>query len=261
MSTPYFLKDNFSKANQNYNFSKKKIISQKWLKLLIDNSQIHLKRIIESTIIKEISAGTFSVEQLRFVIKNFYPLVSSFPQYLDLMVAKIPADNKKRSVLAHKWLIENLKVEQNHTSWFVDFAAGFGVPRSEFSESFSPPGKMNALNNYLQKICEHGTFAECLGAVNFAIEGPTGEWTKSAKQGFRKYKGKPGIPFGPGTMTWIDAHAIYDDDHVVNAIKLMGLFARTKAEQDKVTSATIRSLEYYAMAVESCYELSKKYAV
>src|ERR1700681_4352138 len=103
-----------------------------WIKTLLCDSQSYWKRITHSALFSDIAAGKLSVERLRFALTNFYPVIENFPMYLGLMLSKAPAGNAGNAVLARQWLMENLHVEQRHANWFVDFAVGFGVPRSYF---------------------------------------------------------------------------------------------------------------------------------
>jgi pyrroloquinoline quinone (PQQ) biosynthesis protein C len=233
-------------------------IQPDWIRALLRDSQEYWTRITRSALFKNIATGALSADRVRFAIKNFYPVIESFPQYLGLMLGKAPQGHSRAAVMARQWLLENLHVEQRHAAWFVDLAAGFGLSRSNFLNPIVPPPEMDAINNYLWRVCTQGTFVECLGAVNFAMEGPTAEWTRLTKQGLRLYDGREGVQFSADTMTWIDAHAVYDDDHVEGALRLMGLLAKTKAEQQSSAAAALRSLQYYAMAIESCYQLSER---
>jgi pyrroloquinoline quinone (PQQ) biosynthesis protein C len=227
-----------------------------WIGRLLIDSRTYWRRVTNSSLFTEIGNSTFVVERIRFSQIYFYPLIESFPRYLGAMLARVPAGNAKECVRARNWLIENLRVEARHASWWVDFARGFGVPASRFLNAITPPPEMDAISNYLWRVCTQATFAECFAAVNFAIEGPTGEWARSTHAAFRSYKNKAGTNFGPKTMLWLRAHAIYDDSHVHDALGLMALFAKTPAEQELAAAAAIRALKYYAMAVEACYRLS-----
>jgi pyrroloquinoline quinone (PQQ) biosynthesis protein C len=55
-------------------------------------------------------------------------------------------------------------------------------------------------------------------------------------------------------MAWLDAHATYDDEHPYEAMELIKLCAATEDERDKTLRATRRGLEYYALALDDCYE-------
>jgi pyrroloquinoline quinone (PQQ) biosynthesis protein C len=223
-----------------------------WIRILLRDSQLYWDRITRSALFTNIANGTLPVEGVRFAIKNFYPVIESFPQYLGLMLGKAPQGQSKAAAAARQWVLENLHVEQRHAAWFVDLAAGFGLARSDFANPIVPPPEMDAINNYLWRICAQGTFVECLGAVNFAMEGPTADWTRFTRDGFRTYDGRHGVKFSARTMAWVDAHAVYDDDHVEGALRLMGLLAKTPTEQNAASAAALRSLQYYVMAIEHC---------
>jgi pyrroloquinoline quinone (PQQ) biosynthesis protein C len=229
----------------------------RWIENFLVKSQTEWNRVTKNALFTEIAERKLPVQMVQFAVKNFYPFIESFPKYLALMLSRIPSGGAKEVALARQWLMENLHVEERHAKWFIDLGVGFGLSRSIFSSPIRPPAQVDAINNYLWRVSTQGSLAECFGAVNFAMEGPTGEWTKATREGFKRYEGTKDTDFCAGTLAWIDAHAMYDDDHVEGALRLMALFARTPAEQEKATAAAIRSLEYYAMAVEACYLLSQ----
>ena len=224
-----------------------------WIQDLLHKSRKDWNRVTQSKLFTEITERKLPIRKLRFAVKNFYPLIESFPQYLGLMLSRMPRGGANKAALARQWLMENLHVEEKHASWFINLGVGFGLPRSDFSRPIRPPAQIDAINNYLWRVCTQGSLAECFAAVNFAMEGPTGEWTKATREGFKRYRGAEGVDLGKDALMWVDAHAIYDDDHVEGALRLMAIFARTPEDQQKTINAAIRALEYYAMAVEACY--------
>ena len=114
---------------------------------------------------------------------------------------------------------------------------------------------MDAINHYLWRVSTHGSLAEGMSAVNFAVEGPTGEWTKRVKEGFEKHSSVEELEIGENTLEWIAAHATYDDRHPDEALEIVKAYATTDEEREKVKHAAKRALEYYALALETCYEL------
>lgn len=118
-----------------------------------------------------------------------------------------------------------------------------------------PPIQMDAVNNYLWRICSHGTLAEGISAANYAIEGATGEWTKKANKSLTKYYNRKGYKINKKTLEWVTAHSSYDDRHPEQALEIIKAYAATPKEQEQVREAAKRSLEYYALALEACYDL------
>lgn len=206
-------------------------------------------RIVGNEVFKAIKSGLLSLEQFGIGFIDFYPLVASFPKFLALTLAKVPITDCTLNNEMRDWLINNIDVERLHARWWKDWAIGFGVQKEAFATEISPPVDIDALNNYLWRICTSGSLAECLGAVNFAIEGPTGLWSRSIKDSLAQYKGK-GAHVSPRTLRWVTAHASYDDKHPQEALRFIELFAVTAEEQKKVQRAVKRSLEYYILALD-----------
>jgi pyrroloquinoline quinone (PQQ) biosynthesis protein C len=228
-----------------------------WVKEFLDFIKPYEDKIIESKLFKGIRSGTLSINQFQGALINFYPLIESFPQYMALNLAKVPAGNSEWNRNTRCWLITNINVERLHTDWWKQFAVGFQVPSEILDEAIHPPPEMDAINNYLWRICTHGSLVEGISASNFAVEGPTGEWTKKVKGAFEKYRNVEGVEINEKTLEWVDVHASYDDRHPDEALEIIKAFAKTKEEQMKVKFAAKRSLEYYALALDSCYEIFK----
>jgi pyrroloquinoline quinone (PQQ) biosynthesis protein C len=94
-----------------------------------------------------------------------------------------------------------------------------------------------------------------MSATNFAVEGPTGQWTKRVMDGFEKYSGVAGLEINDRTTTWVSAHADYDDMHPHEALEIIKSYATSAEEQRRVRQAAKRAMEYYSMALDSCLHL------
>lgn len=225
-----------------------------WVEEFLDFIKPYQDRVVNHKFFREFIDGRLTLSQCQGALVNFYPLIESFPQYMALNLAKVPAGNSRWSKKTRYWLIGNINQERLHTSWWRQFAAGFGVPRNALDEEIHPPPEMDAINNYLWRVCTHGSLAEGISASNYAVEGPTGEWTKSIKDSFEKYRDLEGIDINEKTLEWVVEHASYDDRHPVEALEIMKAYGTTKEEQEKIRQAAKRALEYYALALDSCYE-------
>ena len=228
-----------------------------WVKAFLKFLEPFKDRVVKHRTFKDISSGALTVRQFQEALINFYPLVESFPQYMGLNLSKVPAGNSEWSDKTRYWLIANMNQERRHTKWWKNFAKGFGVSEASLREEIFPPPEMDAVNNYLWRISVRGSLAEGISAVNFAIEGPTGEWTRSVVAGMAKYRNVPGVIINDRTLEWITAHASYDDKHPYEALEIIKACTTTEEQQEKVKMAAKRSLEYYAMALDACYELFK----
>lgn len=182
-----------------------------WIRSLLAFLKPYEDRVIKHDVFRALGQGTLPIHQLRMGLINFYPLIESFPQYMALSLAKVPAGLSDWPKATRTWLIKNINQERLHSDWWKNFASGFGVDTSAFAGVVLPPPKMDAINHYLWRICAHGSLAEGVSASNYAIEGPTGAWTKTSCRGFittatsREFRLTKrhwsGSPFTPATTT------------------------------------------------------------
>jgi pyrroloquinoline quinone (PQQ) biosynthesis protein C len=226
-----------------------------WVESFLDFIRPYQESVANHRLFEEFKKGSLTIRQCQGALVNFYPLIESFPQYMALSLTKIPGSDSPCNQKARDWLIRNIHQERLHSEWWRQFAAGFKVDVSVFDEEIHPPPEMDAINNYLWRVCTHGTLAEGMSASNFAIEGATGEWAKNIRGSFEQYSNTQGIVINDRTLEWVSAHASYDDRHPVEALEIIKAFATTLEEQEKVKQAAKRSLEYYSLALESCYEM------
>lgn len=226
-----------------------------WVEEFLECIAPYNDRIVKGRLFSEMAAGTVSMARFRGGLVNFYPLIENFPVYMGCALKKVPPGKNRRNDMARDWLMFNISTERLHVHYYRQWAAEFGVPRNAFDRPIVPPPAMDAINNYLWRIVDDGTLAECIAAVNYGIERPSGEWTKLAEPNIRAYEKQDGVTFRNGTLNWIKVHAAYDERHTPEALELIKAFATTKREQERVKLAAQRAMEYYAMAADACYEL------
>jgi pyrroloquinoline quinone (PQQ) biosynthesis protein C len=220
-----------------------------WAKEFWDNLVPFKDKVRDHPIFQNMGNGELSVKKFQKGLLNFYPLVENFPKYMGLTLAKVKISNPCGHEEAKRWLIGNIKVEQNHTEWYEDWATGFGLSIKEL-RSVRPDPYMDAVNNFLWKTTTYDSLTESLGAVNLAIEWATGEWSQKVVEGVKSYLEKGLVENNIKTMAWLKAHAVYDDIHPYEAMELIKLCATTSEEQEKAFNATKRALEYYIIALD-----------
>ena len=204
---------------------------------------------------EQMAAGTLSIKRFRGGLLNFYPMIENFPKYMELIATKLEAEKNDSGEKTRDWLLDNISVERQHAEWWKNWAVAFGVPSSRLRGEVSPPAEMDAINIYLWRICTHGSFVEAIAAVNFAIEGPTGAWTRKVCRSLTKYENIPGVTINSKTTQWVREHAAYDDRHPGEALEIIKWFASTANDRQKATRSAIRSMEYYSLALDACYEI------
>lgn len=213
-------------------------------------------RVVKNKLFKDIQKQKLTLGQVRGGLINFYPLIESFPQYMALNLAKVPSGDNLQNSKTRYWLITNINQERIHTRWWKQWARGFGIPSEVIETKICPPAEMDCINHYLWSICTRGSIAEGIAAANFAVEGPTGEWAKIVSPSMREFCRSHRVKSLNKTLEWLQAHADHDDKHPAQALEIIKAYATSADEQEKVRQAARLSLEYYAMALDACYELS-----
>lgn len=225
----------------------------RWVENFLNQIEECQRRVVNHKVFGAIISGELSEAQFSNALLNFYPLIETFPKYLALILAKVPPGDSDWNRKTRSWLISNISQERRHAEWWRHWAIDFGVDSEKLEQEIYSPAEMDAINNYLWRICTHGSLAEAISAANFAVEGPTGMWTKNVAGSVSKYNGVGRIKVTKKTLEWVEEHANYDDKHPVEALELVKYYATTEAEREKVIRAAMRSLEYYAMALDFCY--------
>jgi pyrroloquinoline quinone (PQQ) biosynthesis protein C len=202
--------------------------------------------ILNCRLIREASAGTLSLRQMRGWLLQLYPFIETFPKWIALSIPKT------QDPMSRNYLIDNVRVEKRHAEQWVHMAEGFGIKRSDLY-TVKPLAEVDALTHWLWSINTQGTLAEAVAATNYAIEGITKDISVMTVKGFPHYEGVDGIHLDRKAYWWMEAHAKYDDVHPQQALEIMKLYATTKDLQNKVTFVTQRSLEYMLLAFETCY--------
>lgn len=213
------------------------------------------ERVSQHPLFLGMANGKLSLECFRAALLNFYPLVAQFPSYMALALSKAIHFYEPGVVESRDWLIQNIKVEERHLSWYRDWAAGFGLTTHQL-DTVTPPPAMNAVNHFLWSMNCRSSLAECLAATNLAIEWATGDWSLHVYKGIHNYQNHPNVHINKRTLAWLRAHAHYDDLHPYEAMELIKRLCEGKPElQVKAFNAAREGLEYYALALDECYKL------
>ena len=213
----------------------------------------YVKRIVHCQYFNELSEGSLSLPRCRASLMNFYPLIQNFPKFMALNLAKTADPLHSVHGVVRDWLIENISVEKEHSNWWIDWAEGFGISQEELRD-IQPIAEVDALQNFLWRICTYGSLVEGISATNLAIDGPTGLWARKIKSGLYKYKDREGVRIDEKSMQWVEGHAEYDDAHPKEALELIKMLATDEESQEKAKQAAIRAFEYYAAAMTANYE-------
>ncbi|MEC7119579.1 MAG: iron-containing redox enzyme family protein [Pseudomonadota bacterium] len=216
-------------------------------------------QVAQHPLFQHMAAGTLHLACFRHALLNFYPLVSRFPSYMALNLAKAIHFEQAGVTEARNWLIQNIKVEENHLYWYRDWALGFGITEDEMNH-VKPSAAMNAVNHYLWSVNHRLGLAEGIAATNLAIEWATGDWTIQVYKGIKAYTDLDHVDISNRTLAWLRAHAMYDDTHPYEAMELVKLLAQDDPDmQQSAFDAAADGLAYYRLALDDCYQIHLKH--
>jgi pyrroloquinoline quinone (PQQ) biosynthesis protein C len=190
--------------------------------------------------------------QMRKGLLGFYPLIEEFPRHMAVILSRIDlsqAHSRPRAAEARDWLLRNIAIEERHREWWIDCGVPLGIKPREFAEHLPTP-QIEAHQNFLWRVVRERPVADAVAALNYAVEGATGEWTRKMRGATRERFEKLGIRFDDRALKWFDAHAEYDDKHPAEALEVVKIFAEDEPSMMRAAAAAARSLEYYKMALD-----------
>jgi pyrroloquinoline quinone (PQQ) biosynthesis protein C len=218
-----------------------------WVERMASSLKPDLAAVLESPLFAATAYGTFPEGAWRRVVLEFFGVVEAFPRYMGAYLARTSFGKRPGDILARDWLIGNIRTEALHAQWFIDWAGGLGVTEDEMI-SYRPGPEVTALQEFLWSMAARGSLAEAFGAVNYAIEGSTGEWSRLVVQPFRKRVGDDKY-----ALMWLEEHAHYDDLHPREALELIKLTVRDEADQANTEAAIRTSLQLFRRGFDACF--------
>jgi pyrroloquinoline quinone (PQQ) biosynthesis protein C len=183
---------------------------------------------------------------------RIWPVIEQFPQYMGRNLAKLQYEQPGHG-LARVFLTRNVRVEQHHARYWVEWAAASGIGLEALLRgSWATPSA--TLPHWCWYICDRGSLAEAVAATNYAIEGATGEWAHLVSSSDRYASSLPEETRKAG-LRWLRAHAHYDDSHPWEALEIVAsiLGARPGSrEVQAVHTAIRRSYDYMRITLDDC---------
>jgi len=155
--------------------------------------------------------------------------------------------------------VRNIRVEQNHAEYWLNWAEGEGISRDEVLHGRAPHGT-GTLAVWCEEICTSGSLAAGVAATNYAVEGATGEWSQ------RVYESKAyAESFAPkeraGSLRWLQLHAAYDDTHPWEALEIVCTLMGTAPDVDEVahiSDCVKRSYTSMRISMDHCMDAGRE---
>jgi pyrroloquinoline quinone (PQQ) biosynthesis protein C len=200
------------------------------------------------------SASLDRVSTANFMM-GIWPVIERFPAYMALSLLKTRFGRSPGDNLARRWLVRNIRVEQNHAEYWLNWAEGAGVDREAVLHGRAPHGT-GTLASWCEEICTSGSLAASIAATNYAVEGATGEWSQKVYES-KAYAESFPSQVRAGSLRWLQLHAAYDDTHPWEALEIVcTLMGTAPAAEDvaHVGDCIKRSYVSMRISMDRCME-------
>lgn len=165
-------------------------------------------------------------------MRGLWPFIERFPGFMALNLLKTKYGRSDGDNMARRWLVRNIRVEQNHAEYWLNWAEGAGVARERLINEPPPPGT-DGLSSWCEDISTRGSLAAGMVATNYAIEGVTGEWSHMIYDS-AKYRESFDPSIRASSLRWLHLHADYDDTHPWEALEIICTLVGTSPSADEV---------------------------
>ena len=147
-----------------------------WLQEVLLETGAAKSRVTSHPLFRSLRDGELGPREMRAFLINGWPVINQFPQYMGMNLQKIGPEETPGSRMARRYLTRNIRVEQNHADYWVDWAAAHDVSREDLQAGDAPPLAF-ALSHWCWKSSNADPLHASMAATNFAVEGVSGEWS------------------------------------------------------------------------------------
>ncbi len=95
-----------------------------WLQDIISDCDDARHTVVAHEIFQQMHAGVLPAAAMRCFLASFWPVIEQFPQYMAMNLLKVQYGLGAGHAMARKYLIRNIRVEQNHVEYWIDWSAG-----------------------------------------------------------------------------------------------------------------------------------------
>lgn len=226
-----------------------------WAVDLVEDTIEAKERLLDHRLWKLMKAAELDQNTTRNFMVGAWRLVDQFPQYMAMSILKAPYGVTRGQDMARNWLIRNMRVEQNHASYWINWAEASGIPRAEVIRGNIPPGTL-AASHWCWKAAEGESLAAGMAATNFALEGVTGEWAAYVTSSIDYEKSFPDAKRAKA-MHWLRCHAEYDDVHPWEALDIICHLigdSPTAAEAENLVNCIVTTYDMMGLSLDSAFE-------
>lgn len=189
-----------------------------WAQDMVGECDVVKRTVVVHELWDEMCTGKDPEITSRFLV-GAWPSIERFPCYMARSLLKTRYGRSEGENLARRWLVRNIRVEQNHAEHWLRWAEGAGVQRDQVLHGVLPAGTQ-ALADWCEDVSSGDTLAASLAAVNYAVEGATGEWSRILYES-ESFSAQYPEQTRRGSLRWLQLHAAYDDTHPWEALEIV----------------------------------------
>ncbi len=203
-----------------------------WMQDIIEDAESTRQSVIHHELGEVLKASHGDGVPVCNFLLSIWPVIERFPGYMAHSLLKTQYDRSEGDNMARRWLVRNIRVEQNHAEYFLDWAEGHGIARERVRKGPVPHGA-EVLANWCEEASSRDTLAAGIAVTNYAVEGATGEWARNLyddedyRNGFPKQGRKR-------SLRWLELHAAYDDLHPWEALEIVCTLTGANPSVDEV---------------------------
>ena len=226
-----------------------------WVQDLVESCADARERVAHHGLFHLMRDAALDERQISTFLVGVWPVIEQFPQYMAQNLLKVRFGRVAGHEEARRYLIRNIRVEQNHADHWMAWALASGVSRDDLLHG-EVPAETHALAHWCWHTCERDSLAAGMAATNYAIEGVTGDWsTLVCSTG--TYEQSFPAELRNRAMKWLKLHAKYDDSHPWEALEivcaLMGTNP-TRRSVDQIRSRVLNSYHYMRLTLDHCLD-------
>lgn len=229
-----------------------------WAQQLLADCAAARQRVVRHEFYQRLRDAELGDDALRLLLIGVWPVVEQFPLYMAQNLLKTRYGYQRGEDMARRFLVRNIRVEQNHADYWLAWAAACGIAATEL-QAQRVPEPLQQLGHWCRHNSRHHSLLLALAATNYAIEGATGEWTQLVcAPGI--YEASLPATQRQSAMRWLKVHARYDDDHPWEALDIVCTLAGRDADagtRRALQTAIGNSYHYMQLALDCCLQLEQ----
>lgn len=111
-----------------------------WAQDMVADCEVTRRKVLDHEIWARMIALELDETSTRNFMMGLWPFIERFPSFMALNLLKTRYGRSRGDDMARRWLVRNIRVEQNHAEYWLNWAEGAGVPRHDLLHEPAPAG-------------------------------------------------------------------------------------------------------------------------